>query len=346
MVLKLRNKHLTTQVNFSKDNDVQIDINQDNPLRRITLNFFFEIIGGTSQGTVAIQDDLLNVIKRMQVIFNGATNKFDVDLRTYYRANTFQNGTTAFRDAFVVPTASGTTTFRIAVTIDFAQLKNNLTDFSGLFNAPAFSSLNLKIQWGSIADVLEVPNDTTIGSNTRCEIAITEVYDNGQGENQLSQVVLASQDIREGVDVTNITQAFDSFGGSELEAKILPVPSTILEHCLVALDNVTDGQSTRSNTVINQLKLENVRGGEELIFFDEWINYFEQNKAEYGLESDVHVTGALFISWNELRIEGLLNNVVDALKYKFLTSQPDNTKSNAVRIYKKYIVITNPTSTA
>lgn len=346
MVLKLRQKHIVNKVDFSQDSDVKIEIPQDNPLRRITLSFLFEVIGGATAGSGIIEDDLLNLVKRIQVIFNGATNKVDVDLRTYFHANTYQNGTSAFRDAFSTPTSSQTDTYKVTVTIDFAQLKNNLTDFSGLFNAPSFSSLDLKIQWGSISDVLSTVGNTTIGSNTKCEVSITEVYDNGQGENQLSDVVLSAQDIREGIDVTNITQAFDSFGGSELEAKILPVPSTVLEHCLVALDNVTDSQSTKSNTVISQLKLENVRGGEELIFFEKWINWFKQNKAEYSLESGVHANGVIFISWNELRLEGLLNNVVDALKYKFLTASPTTNKQNAVRIYKKYIVITQPTSTA
>lgn len=344
MVLKLRQKHLVTEVPFKVDGETIVDVPQDNPLRRLTLNFFIDYDVVTAI-LAEKNDGILNLVKRIQLIFNGATNKIDVDLKTYFFANTFQNGTQAFRDDLII--AVGTdNTVKITVTLDFAQLKNNLTDFSGLFNTPSFSSLQLKIQWGSSSDVVTVPANMVIASTTRCEIATTEVYDNGQGENQLDSVVLSAQDIREGVDVTNITQAHDSFGGNELEAKILPVPSTILEHCLVTQNNVTDGNPSKSNAVIEQLRLENVRGGEELIFYDTWLNWFTQNKAEYGLtDADVNF-GVIFISWNELRLAGLLNNVVDALKYKFLTAQPDATKINTVRVYKKYIVITQPTSTA
>jgi len=342
MVLKLRQKHLVIELPFKADGEVIEDIPQDNPLRRLTLSFF---INYTNSGTMTpTNDDLLNLVKRIQLIFNGATNKIDVDLKTYFFANTFQNGTKPFRDA-VVTTAS-TNEAKITVTLDFAQLKNNLTDFSGLFNTPAFSSLQLKIQWGSSSDI-ETSSVLTVNAITRCELATTEVYDNGQGENQLDSVVLSAQDIREGVDVTNIAQAFDSFGGNELEAKILPVPSTILEHCLVTQDNVTDGNPATSDTVIDQLRLENVRGGEELIFYDTWVNWKTQNKAEYALTSaDFNQLGIIFISWNELRLAGLLNNVVDALKYKFLTAAPTASKINTVRVYKKYIVITQATSTA
>lgn len=345
MVLKLRQKHLVTEVPFKEDGETIVDIPQDNPLRRLTLSFFVNY-DVTTAALVAKNDDILNLIKRIQLIFNGATNKIDVDLKTYFFANTFQNGTKPFRDALITPIGTGNIV-KITVTLDFAQLKNNLTDFSGLFNTPSFSSLQLKIQWGSSSDVVTAPANMTINDVTRCELATTEVYDNGQGENQLDSVVLSAQDIREGVDVTNITQAFDSFGGNELEAKILPVPSTILEHCLVTQSNVTDGNPSTSDSVIDQLRLENVRGGEELIFYDTWLNWKTQNKAEYGLTSaDFTQAGVIFISWNELRLAGLLNNVVDALKYKFLTEAPADTKINTVRVYKKYIVITQPTSTA
>lgn len=341
MVLKLRQKHLVTQVDFKADSEVIEDIPQDNPLRRLTLSF---IIDYTNSGALTAKaDDFLNLVKRIQLIFNGATNKIDVDLRTYFFANTFQDGTKPFRSDIVL-TAITNEIARITVTLDFAQLKNNLTDFSGLFNTPAFSSLQLKIQWGSTSDV-ESSSVMTINSAT-CELATTEVYDNGQGENQLDSVVLAAQDIREGVDVTTITQLHDSFGGNELEAKILPVPATILEHCLVALNGAVTTNFVTSDTVITQFRLENVRGGEELIFYDTWINWKTQNKAEYALTADdFDQAGIVFISWNELRLAGLLNNVVDALKYKFLTAAP-TANTNTVRIYKKYIVITQPTSTA
>jgi hypothetical protein len=341
MVLKLRQKHLVTEIPFVENSEQIVDIPQDNPLRRITLSFFVDYTTITTIAT-AKNDDLLNLVKRVQLIFNGATTKFDVDLKTYFFASTFQNGTKLSRDAFNVA-ISANNIAKITMTIDFAQLKNNLTDFSGLFNAPAFSSLQLKLQWGDIGDV--VSTATTTINSAKCELATTEVYDNGQGENQLDEVVLSAQDIREGVDVTNITKAFGSFGGDELEAKILPVPSTILEHCLVTQNFTTSTNPARSDALITQLRLENVRGGEELIFYDTWLNWKTQNKAEYGLTSADVDAGTIFISWNELRLAGLLNNVVDALKYKFLTALLGS-NTNTVRVYKKYIVITQATSTA
>lgn len=351
MTLKLRHRRVAPETTLKNGDSTTIEIPQDNPLRRVTLNFTQVATNGT--GTITnVPFGFLNVIKRIRVVMDGFDNKFDVDARTYFEASTFQNGTVPFLDLEQVftTTASATTTSTLTLTIDFAQLKNNLNDFSGLLNAPALSSLNLIIDYGNVSDVTGSAGGTpTLASSV--DISIDEVYDNGVGENQLPDVVLNSQDFREGLDVTVTTDAHESFNSDELPVKILPVPSTILEHLIYVQTDVTASGFPPSDSLLTQLKLENVRGGGELLFIDKFLNVLKQGKAEFSLEfgvgSDLGSVassslqggrtlrlGAIFISWSELRLEGLLNNVVDALKYKFLTTSTDGT----IKIYKKFLV--------
>jgi len=340
MTLKLRHRRVAPETTLNNNDSTTIEIPQDNPVRRVTLNFTQVF---TESGTTALArpNGFLNIIKRIRVVMDGFDNKFDVDARTYFEASTFQNGTTPFIQNTQVLASPANITSLLTLTIDFAQLKNNLNDFSGLLNAPALSSLNLIIDYGGLSDLLGTPDTSTIV--TKLDISIDEVYDNGVGENQLPEVVLNAQDFREGLDVTVTTESHVSFNSDELPVKILPVPSTILEHCLfVQTDSVTNGFPS-SATILTDLKLENVRGGGELLFIDKFENVLQQGKAEYSLEfgngivnGGTLATGAIFISWSELRLEGLLNNVVDALKYKFLTSADDGT----IKIYKKFLVAT------
>ena len=351
MTLKLRHRRVAPSTTLKNGDSTSIEIPQDNPLRRVTLNFT-QVMTNSSAGTIStIPFGFLNVIKRIRIVMDGFDNKFDVDARTYFEASTFQNGTVPFLDLeqVVSTTQSAVTTSTLTLTIDFAQLKNNLNDFSGLLNAPALSSLNLIIDYGVGTDLST--STSGVGSvASEVDISIDEVYDNGVGENQLPDVVLNSQDFREGLDVTVTTEEHNSFNSDELPVKILPVPSTILEHCLYVQTDVVASGFPPSDSILTDLKLENVRGGGELLFIDKFLNVLKQGKAEYSLEFGENVgtttdelqggrtlrLGAIFISWSELRLEGLLNNVVDALKYKFLTSSTDGT----IKIYKKFLVAT------
>ncbi len=349
MTLKLRHRRVAPITTLVQSDSTTIEIPQDNPLRRITLNFRQVFTGG---GTMANgrPDGFLNIIKRIRVVMDGFDNKFDVDARTYLQASTFQDGTIPYVENVGVNKATpATITNLLTLTIDFAQLKNNLNDFSGLLIAPALSSLYLIIDYGGRSDLLGTAGTSTLASSV--DVSIDEVYDNGVGENQLPEVVLNAQDFREGVDTEITDSAHASFGSDELPVKVLPVPSTILEHCIFVQNNVIADGFEASNSIVTDVKLENVRGGGELLFIDKFLNVLQQGKAEYSLEwggtnfvQDNQIVaqgstipfGAIFISWSELRLEGLLNNVVDALKYKFLTTNTIGT----IKIYKKFLVAT------
>ena len=119
---------------------------------------------------------------------------------------------------------------------------------------------------------------------------------------------------------------------------VRPVPARHLAHLLLGMSNITDGDPSRTNTVIDRIKLENVKGGGELMMVDKFAYFNQMQKLTLGLESDNEV-GEVYLNWVDRRNGGLDNIDVDALKYKFTTGAPTASKKNAIRIYKKYIPI-------
>jgi len=347
MTLKIRHKSQIGTLKFVKNEPTLFELPQDNPLRRITLDF--EIVtntpAATTLATTPKNNGILKLIKKMAVIMDEVDNKFAIGGFTYYHASKFQNATAPFLSAknATSPVAGTSTTERYTVTIDFAQNKNNLNDLSGLLNAPALSSLDLRIDWGSISDLFVTVEDTIIDPSTKCRISVDEIYDDGVGENQLSKAILQSRDFRETESRFLISSENQSFGTAEQEEKMLPVPSTVLEQCIVAEANITDGNPSLSDSVVTDIKVQNVRGGQDLIFLDKFDALRRQQKAEYALEDSANDEGVVFLNWTELRFGGLSNNVVDALKFKFLTSAPTVDKQNSILVYNKHIVASKPT---
>jgi len=347
MVLKIRHKSQIGTVDFKKNDQVLFELPQDNPLRRVTLDF--EIIQETPNGgtpaTTPKANGILKFLRKIAVIMDEVDNKFAISGFTYFHASKFQNATTPFlsNKNATAPVADATVTDRYTVTIDFARNKNNLNDLTGLLNAPALSSLDLRIDWGSIADLFGTVNDTIMNASTKCRVSVDEVYDDGNGDNELPQRILEAIDFRETESAFLIDSENNSFGTSEQEEKMLPVPSTVLEQCLITEDNVTDGAPTLSDAVVTDVKIQNVRGGQDLIFIDKWDALRRQQKADYALEDASNEAGIIFLNWAELRFGGLLNNVVDAIKFKFLTAQPTTDKKNRILVYNKHVVASTPT---
>lgn len=347
MVLKIRHKSQIGNVKFAKNDAVAFELPQDNPVRRVSLDFEIVLTTPAAQtpATGVRPNGILKLLKKIAVIMNEVDNKFAISGFTYFHTSKFQNATSPFltnADA-TAPTAGNSVTERYTITIDFAQNKNNLNDMSGLVNAPALSSFDLRIDWGAISDMFETVGDTVIDALTNCNISIDEVYDDGIGANELDAAILGAVDFRETESTFLITKENDSFGTNEQEEKMLPVPSTILEQCLLTEENITDGTPALSDDVITHIKVQNVRGGQDLIFLDKFDALRRQQKSDYALETDVNNAGVIFINWAELRFGGLLNNVVDAIKFKFLTAAPAALTTNRILVYNKHIVASVPT---
>jgi len=122
-----------------------------------------------------------------------------------------------------------------------------------------------------------------------------------------------------------------------LQEQIEPVPANILTHLLVGREDITDvtGTSTRSNTAIDQVKVENIKGVGEKIVQVTYDQLRLGNKSEYGLEQIQD--GVAYIDWIDQRRGGLANFVAEAIKWRFLTPAPTASELNAIDLYTRYV---------
>ncbi len=337
MVLQTKERPLSGSVPFIKNTTQKIEIDRDNLIRRMALLFVIKVTSGASAGTTIIQDDLLNIVKKIRLVMDADDNKFNVDLTKWFFVEQIEKGTTPFRDAFSIPANGTSTTFKILINADFAQARQNLSDVTALLDAPNKSSLNLEIDWGSIADVLEVENDTIIDTDTELKISLTEVFDDQGAEANAQLATAGFIDLREGTDQFLITKANTSFDDSVLQEQIEPVPANILTHLLVTKEDITavTGSATRENDILNQVKVENIKGVGEKIIQVSFDQLHLGNKSEYGLEAIQD--GVAYIDWIDQRRGGLANFVAEAIKWRFLNDAPTASETNAIDLYTRYV---------
>jgi len=197
--------------------------------------------------------------------------------------------------------------------------------------------LNLEIDWGSITDVLETVNDTIIDTDTELKISLTEVFDDQGAEANAQLATAGFIDLREGTDQFLITKANTSFDDSVLQEQIEPVPANILTHLLVTKEDITavTGSATRENDVLDQIKVENIKGVGEKIIQTSFDQLNLGNKSEYGLESIQD--GVAYIDWIDQRRGGLANFVAEAIKWRFLNPAPTASETNAIDLYTRYV---------
>ncbi len=337
MVLQTKERPLSNQVSFIKNSTESIIIDRDNLIRRMALLFTITVTSGGSAGTTIIQDDLLNIVKKIRLVMDADDNKFNVDLTKWLFVEQIEKGTLPFRDAFAIPANNSSTTFQILVNADFAQARQNLSDVTALLDAPNKSSLRLEIDWGDIDDVLEVANDTIIDTDTNLKISLTEVFDDQGAEANAELATAGFIDLREGTDQFTISKANTSYDDSVLQEQIEPVPANILTHLLIAKEDITSvtGSPTRSNSAIDQIKVENIKGVGEKIVQVTFDQLRLGNKSEYGLEQIQD--GVAYIDWIDQRRGGLANFVAEAIKWRFLTPAPTASETNAIDLFTRYV---------
>lgn len=340
MTLQTKERPLSITLDFKANDTTRVEIDRDNLIRRLTM--LFTIVTNTPAAMVAgvgiIEDDILNLVKKVRLVMDADDNKFNVDLTKLLFVEHVEKGTIPKRDAFAIPAIGASETDEVLINMDFAIFRQNLSDVQALLDAPNKSSLFLEVDWGDISDIVVTPNDTIVTvATTLARINLTEVFDDEGAEANAKLAAQAFTDLREGVDEFEVTKAFASFDDSILQEQIEPTPSRIRTHLLVTKEDITSvsGTPTRVNDVITQLKVENIKGnGEKLIQTRFDLAHFG-NKSEYGLES--LFTGVFYLDWIDQRRGGLNNFVADALKWRFLTNAPVATETDAIQLFTRYV---------
>ena len=339
MGIRLLEKPIVEKIKFEKNQPVQLELPQDNPFRRLILDFTIAIAAGATPATTPKSNDFLNLIKKITLEFGSTGKQFSISAVDKYFLDLFDFGTLPHKDALSTPTANNTTTMTFKTIFDFAQNRKVLSDFTALFDAPSKDSVTLTIEFGDISDVYGTVNTTTIDSSTECQVSVLEAFEDPNVEGQsLEDALKDALDIRLGVEEIKIEEAHASFDDDIQEIKVLPVPSVILGQLMFAKLNITDGDPTFDDSVVTQMKLQNVSGAGETIFQEYWDRMAIANKTDFGLET--LPAGMLFFDAKDQRQGGIRNLDVEALKLRILTAAPAAGKKNALRILKRYIPLT------
>lgn len=337
MVLQTKERPLSQPLAFEKNITKRVEVDRDNLIRRMALLFNITVTTATTAGTTIIQDDILNIVKKIRLVMDADDNKFNIDLTKWLFVEQVEKGTLPKRDVFAIPSSGTSTLFQILVNADFSQARQNLSDVTALLDAPNKSSLFLEIDWGDITDVLETVNDTIIDTISEVKISLTEVFDDAGAEANAKLASAGFIDLREGTDQFLITKANTSFDDSVLQEQVEPVPANILTHMLITKEDITSvtNSPTRENDVVDQVKVENIKGVGEKIIQVSFQQLTFGNKAEYGLESPQ--TGVSYIDWIDQRRGGLANFVAEAIKWRFLTPAPATNETNAIDLYTRFV---------
>jgi len=340
MTLTTKERPLSQTLPFAINDTARVEIDRDNLIRRMTMliTITLDTPAAMTAGTVPIEDDILNAVKKIRLVMDADDNKFNVDLTKWLIVEQIEKGTIPKRDVLSIPAAGATSTMEILINADFAQARQNLSDVSALLDAPNKSSLFLEFDWGSITDILETVADTTIlAASTQVRVNLVEVFDDEGAEKNAELAAQSFVNLREGTDRFDVTKVHDSFDDNILQEQIEPTPSLIQTHLLITKEDITSvsGTPVRANDIITQLKIENVKGsGEKLLQSRFDIAHFG-NKSEYGLETIF--TGAFYIDWIDQRRGGLSNFVAEALKWRFLTNSPIATETDSIDLFTRYV---------
>ena len=337
-MIQTKSRPLTDKLAFDESSTKTLDIPMDNDIRRMSLLVNIDIVQGATPGSVLHDSGMgiLPLLKKIRLVMNSDDNKFNLDGTKWYIVETMEKGTTP--QLTTLPTPSVTATYYVLLQADFASFRQDLSDISALLPAPDLSSLVLEVDYGKAdGDLYETIANTVITDATSgIEVTLTEVFETEKGKTVQSQVEGGYIDIREGVDVFDVTKVNDSYDTSVLTQTINPTPAKILTFLLLTREDTgTAAEKNRVDDVLTQIRIENVKGDGERIFDSKEKNLQFENKTEYGIET--LITGAYYLDMIDQRRGGLRNFETEAVKWKFLTNAPDGAETDQIEVYTRYV---------
>ena len=127
-------------------------IPRDRFIRRMILRG--TIIGNTGASVSPHENAVLNVVKKLYLIADGADLKFNVSGFDLRLINIYDMSTQALTNSLTTTTGqTGITLGEFEIQRDFALLPRDLLDFSALLPAHMFNTLDLQCDWGTSADL-------------------------------------------------------------------------------------------------------------------------------------------------------------------------------------------------
>lgn len=340
MATRIANRPIIKKLEYTENGTTVYELPRDRAIRRLSMRLNVKVNAGSSAPTSRKHNHYLNLVEKIRILRQGHDAKIDVDAISKYFADWFENGVKPTESSITSPAASGSATYNCMFIFDFAQNRKALSDFSALLNARALSSLQIVVVWKDINAIFGTANGASVDkTETYFEISLDEVFDNQapreQGDAGLDAYLSNARDIREQVSTPFvITKKRDSFPTNMNTDDVEPVPALILLEMIRCRKNITDGDPEHADDVIDYLRYQNIKGGQESIFYIRWEDWHDTLKQDNSL--DTLPIGVGMINWIQQRQGGLRNTDPDAIKLQTLTPAPTSGKENDYVIYRKF----------
>lgn len=318
---------LTDKIEYASNTTKQIDLPRDNLIQEIIMRFTVKATNPAG-GITLKEDGILNLVKNVKLIANGKDVLRAVPARIMNFIEAYEGGTDP--ELVQIGTAVGAQTGTFTLILDFKSDRNDPNDFSALLSALDKSSLKLQVEWGTITDITATAN-FTVDAGTEAVIELKEVSPVGIDRESLV-------DIREQVDIIKNDKQYNQFDNVSLPVSISPVPSQILLHAFLGIDN-----GVRANAAITDVKVQRAAAPKEDRIIRSFAILRQENKREFSRES-------LVAGFAMLDYINKLGKPIDAesplasgnppkegdFKLRFLTIAPTGTSE--IHIFTRYVV--------
>lgn len=341
MTFRLQELPIVDILEYSPNIEKKLRLYRTSLIRRCVAEFKINIAtGGTPFVAAAVKHNgLLNMIKKLRLEVGGGIQKFSYSGIDKYFQDLLELGIKPIVEPLTDIAANSNKTFKIWYIFDFATNRRQLSDFSGMLNAPANQQNDLYVEWGDANTLYAngtAPAEVTIDAEkTQVKVSYIRGFEDGIGQSQIDEVLSNLVDVREGVDEYDITKANTSFDDSIQRVRINPARALILSHMIFAKKNTKSGNPTFSNDVIDQMKFLNVLGGSETIIQNDWNHMWVANRPDFKLFEQPK--GVLYLDWPDQRQGGLQNVDADDLEIRLLTPAPADGEKNAIRLWYRYL---------
>ena len=310
-------RNISHSETLGADEILRIELPTAKMIQKIQIRLKLDYTNGGTSPTFN-EDEILEMIQKIRLLGNGDSPIRVVTGKLQYYRELMKTGTAPEKDALTATTSTNFVDY-VTLTLYFMKDWNNENDISALLPARRFDELNLEITLGS-SDKLASANAPTINYST-CEVAIdvTEVHGAGIFQQRFA-------DLHESYKEVTIENANATFESDDIQEKILPVNSSIVEQTILAIDN-----SIRDNDVITDVMLKRNSPTEEEMFKRKFQRLQSENKTQYTAENLVR--GLLLIDYKKkfgrildrkTEIGGLEQKGAD-VKLHLLTIEPTGT---------------------
>lgn len=313
------------KIPFVASDKQSLAIPRVNAYRWLSMLFKIVVVENNTANPTEVEDTILNIVKKVKLILDKDDVKFSYDLKKKFYKQKIRKGTEPSNNRNTLLGQNETKTYYVHIRHDFASNPLDQSDISAMLPTKKYSELTLEIEWGALANMFSAnTGGTTItAASSGCWVQAREAYfDDKTTNDQFAKGELGNGflDLREAIQSKKIDKSYGNLENDAFEVPIKPAQVKILN----ALILTTDTNGLKSNALVTDLSLQDVRGAGIRYITSDFDQFNKSMKDEYQIES--LEDGIVYLDFVELLNGGLFNDdSADSIKYMSTTPAPAGT---------------------